>query len=122
MTKKRSRIMYIEQKSGKNAGQARIGRVTFSRKGRTLYYKDLAFVSAKGRGIWGNYDGYDKKLYLTFVNAKLVPGQRLTGYVGEFWISGPKKNGADRHYAESAEVTVDEDVAEEYWKEIRGVG
>lgn len=123
MAGKRTRIMYIEQKSGANAGEARIGRVTFSRKGRTLYYKDLAFVTAKGRGIWGNYDGFDREQYLKFVNTKLEPGKNTCpGYVGEFWISGPKRNGEDRHYAETAgPVAIDEDVAEEYWTKIRGV-
>ena len=38
----------------------------------------------------------------------------------EYWISGPKKNGQDRHWAGSGPVEIDPDVAEEYWKDIRG--
>ena len=34
----RSRIMYIEDKSCGLSGPARIGRVTFSKSGKTIYY------------------------------------------------------------------------------------
>jgi len=38
-----------------------------------------------------------------------------------FWISGPRKDGQDRLYSDSsALVEIDPDVAEEYWREIRG--
>jgi hypothetical protein len=41
----------------------------------------------------------------------------------EFWISGPRKDGQDRLYPESTQaVEVDADVAEEYWRDIRGQG
>lgn len=114
-----SRIMYIEQKSGHNAGQAYIGKVSFSRSGRTLYYKDMAFASSDGRGIYGNYYGYDRQMWSSQTHAKLED-MASRGFLGEFWISGPKKDGNDRSY-ENVEVAIDEDVAEEYWKEIRGV-
>jgi hypothetical protein len=42
------RIMYIECKSGDLTGPARIGRVTFSQTGRTLYYRGKKFQSLKG--------------------------------------------------------------------------
>ena len=35
----RSRIMYVESKAEGLSGPARIGRVTFSKTGRTLYYQ-----------------------------------------------------------------------------------
>ena len=39
-----------------------------------------------------------------------------------YWISGPRKDGRDRLYDQSSKpVEVDEDVAAEYWSEIRGV-
>jgi hypothetical protein len=38
----------------------------------------------------------------------------------EYWISGPKKNGEDRHWAGSGKVEIDEDVREEYLRDIRG--
>lgn len=129
MAGKKTRIMYIEQKTGANAGEARIGRVTFSGTGRTLYYRDKAFQPARGKGICGNYYGYEravfeKALTCTMEASPATPeGRRrgpLPGLLGEFWISGPKKNGQDRHACQPCgPVIVDEDVAEEYWKDIR---
>jgi hypothetical protein len=97
-----SRIMYIENKSeGLSGGEARIGRVTFSKTGRTIYYRGKAFRAWK-RGFKANYR------------------DRETGE--EYWISGPKKNGEDRLYGERVPIEIDEDVREEYWTVIRGVG
>jgi hypothetical protein len=97
---KKTRIMYIELKSGYgDNGPARIGRVTFSKTGRTIYYKGKAFQSLKGSGISANY--FDTE----------------TGE--QYWISGPKKNGQDRHWAGSGNVEIDEDVREEYLRKIR---
>ena len=45
------RIMYIECKAGGLTGAARIGRVTLSKTGRTLYYRDQTFQSLKGAGF-----------------------------------------------------------------------
>lgn len=96
----RSRIMYIEHKVNLT-GPARIGRVTFSKTGRTLYYRGQAFQSLRGRGFKANY--HDTQ-------------------TGEhYWISGPRRDGADRLYGESTPVEIDEDVREEYWSAIRGV-
>jgi hypothetical protein len=70
----RSRIMYIECKTEPNdRGRARIGRVTFSATGKTIYYRNKAFQSYKGGGIGANYF------------------EVQTG--DPYWISGPKKNG-----------------------------
>ena len=94
---KRIRIMYIEDKSEGLEGPARIGRVTFSKTGKSLYYGGRLFHSLKGRGFKANY--FDAE----------------TGV--QFWISGCKKNGDDRLY--SGTTTIDEDVREEYWLKIR---
>jgi hypothetical protein len=103
MAGKQSRIMYMELKSGHgDRGPARIGRIRFSRTGRTLYYQDKQFYPSGGQAIEGNY--YD-----------VATGE-------EYWISGPKKNGQDRHWAGSGPVEIDADVAEEYWRDIRGEG
>jgi hypothetical protein len=48
---KRTRIMYIESKAESLNGPARIGRVTFNKTGRTLYYKGQSFQSLKGHGF-----------------------------------------------------------------------
>jgi len=99
----RQRIMYIEDKSEGLVGPARIGLVTFSKSGRSLTYGGRTFQAWKGGGPHkANY--FDVE----------------TGE--EFWISGPRKDGNDRLYPESAlAVEIDAEVADEYWREIRGV-
>jgi hypothetical protein len=47
----KSRIMYIENKSDGLSGPARIGRVIFSKSGKTLYYQGKSFQSLKGSGF-----------------------------------------------------------------------
>jgi len=96
-----SRIMYLENKSdGLSGGEAHIGRVTFSKSGRTIYYQNRAFQPTKG-GFKANY-------------FETETGDR-------YWISGPKKNGIDRLYGERVPVRIDEDVREEYWIKIRNL-
>lgn len=96
-----SRIMYMENKSGGLTGTARIGRVSFSRTGRTLHYRGQRFQSLKGAGFKSNYVDLDS---------------------GEaYWISGPKKDGSDRLYGERLPTPIDDDVTDEYWTVIRGV-
>ena len=98
------RIMYIENKSGQPPGQrgvagpARIGRVTFSKTGKSLYYKGKTFQSLKGSGFKANYYDVDTR--------------------DQYWISGPKKNGADGLYGPRA-TPIDDDAREEYWTLIR---
>lgn len=43
MSKPKTRIMYIEDKSGGSNGPARIGRVTFSKSGRSVHYQGRTF-------------------------------------------------------------------------------
>jgi hypothetical protein len=95
------RIMYMERKAGKLTGDARIGRVTFSKSGQTLYYRGQTFRSLKGAGFKSNYLEIDS-------------GE-------DYWISGPRKDGADRLYGERIPVEIDDDVREEYWSRIRGL-
>lgn len=100
MSTPKTRIMYIEDKSGGLDGPARIGRVTFSKSGRSLTYRDRTFQRITGGGFKSNH--FDVE----------------TG--AEFWISGPRKDGQDRLYPESTKpVEIDDDVAEEYWRDIR---
>jgi hypothetical protein len=93
------RIMYIECKAGGLNGPARIGRVSFSKTGRTLYYRGRTFQSLKGAGFKSNYHDLE------------------TGE--DYWISGPKRAGGDSLYGGSSPVEIDEDVREEYWRTIR---
>ena len=93
------RIMYIECKAGGLTGGARIGRVTFSKTGRTLYYSGRTFQSLKGAGFKSNYYCVE------------------TGE--DYWISGPKRRGGDALYGGSTPIDIDDDVREEYWRDIR---
>lgn len=96
----KSRIMYIEAKSGGLTGPARIGRVTFSKSGATLYYAGRAFRSLKGNGFKSNYFEVE------------------TG--DHYWISGPRKDGKDALYATHVRPAIDDDVRNEYWATLRG--
>ena len=49
------RIMYVENKSASLNGPARIGRVTFSKTGKSISYGGRTFQSLKGRGFKANY-------------------------------------------------------------------
>ena len=79
----RSKIMYIEDKSEDIEGEARIGRVYFSKSGKTLYYRGRRFQSLKGSGFKENYFE--------------------VGSGDHYWISGPRKgwfswgNQADKY-------------------------
>jgi len=91
--------MYIENKSEGLSGPARIGRVTFSKSGKSIYYRGKQFRSLKGSGFKANYFEVESG--------------------GEYWISGPKKDGSDRLYGERLPIEIDEDVRDEYWTETR---
>lgn len=94
------RIMYIESKAEGLTGPARIGRVSFSKTGRTIYYRGQSFRSLDGAGFKANY--------------------REVGTGEHYWISGPRKDGSDRLYGERVPVEIDEDVRDEYWTHVRG--
>ena len=99
MSTQKTRIMYIEDKSGGLNGPARIGRVTFSKTGRSVHYGGRTFQKMKG--YKDNYFDVD------------------TG--DEYWISGPRKDGRDRLYdGTTMPVEIDDDVSTEYWRDIRG--
>ena len=90
-----SMLRYIELKSGfGDSGPAWIGRVTLSRSKTTVYFNGRALKRAKGSGVSGNH--FD-----------LETGE-------EFWISGVKKNGEDRHWAGSGTVLVESGAVAEY--------
>jgi hypothetical protein len=89
--------MYMEFKGDDIVGPARIGRVTFTKTGKSVDYKGRRFTTLTGRGFKANY--YDAETR------------------EHYWISGCKKDGTDALY--STIVEVDEDVREEYWTQIR---
>jgi hypothetical protein len=94
-----TRIMFIENKDGESnlTGDARIGRVTFSKTGKSIHYNGQTFERI--RGFKANYRDIE------------------TG--DSYWISGCKENGEDMLYGERLPILIDEDVREEYWTNIR---
>ncbi|MDF1662460.1 MAG: 1-deoxy-D-xylulose-5-phosphate synthase [Planctomycetota bacterium] len=97
-----SKIMFIQQVSwcvdcyGEHYEcPARIGRVRFSKTGRTVYYGTLTLKKTKGYKC-NHYDEATSE---------------------DYWISGCHKNGNDPLYPTM--IHVDADVQEEYWTEIR---
>jgi hypothetical protein len=80
-------IMYIEQKSDGNRslqdqGPAEIGEVSCSKTGRTIYYKGKTFQ--RENSTVGNY--------------------RCLEDGNNYWISGVKKRGTNRHWAGSGPI------------------
>jgi hypothetical protein len=96
MANHQTRIMYIERKAGDISGTARIGKVTYSKSGRSLEYGGKTFIAIKG---------FKSNFLDTESNE-------------EYWISGPKRNGQDRLHGHQP-VEIDDDVREEYWTKIR---
>jgi hypothetical protein len=96
-SKAKSRIMYVECKANGLNGSARIGRVTFSKTGLSIYYGGKKFLRI--RGFKANYQDAETH--------------------DEYWISGPRRDGKDRLYVSNIPVEIDEDVREEYWTEVR---
>jgi hypothetical protein len=81
-------LRYIELKTGyADNGPAWIARVRLSRSGRALYFDGKLLKSARGGGIAGNY--FDAQ----------------TG--DEYWVSGVKKDGHERHPSGSGKVAIE---------------
>ena len=99
MKDKKTRVMYIERKAGELSGPARIGRVVFSKSGKSVYYGGRRFQTLSGSGYKANYFDSESD--------------------DHYWISGCKKRGGDRLYAGTIEI--DPDAREEYWTKIRGM-
>jgi hypothetical protein len=96
----KSRIMYIERKADSLTGEARIGRVSFSKTLRTMYYDGKEFSKTKS-GFKHNCIDVE------------------TGE--EYWISGCKKNGNDTLYGGNIPIPIDEDARAAYWTTIRNM-
>lgn len=88
-------LKYIELKSGfGDYGPAWIGMAEFSKSGRTIYFNGKALKNSNAQGIAGNY--YD-----------IENGD-------EYWVSGIKKNGNDRHWAGGGKVMIDKKIVDLY--------
>jgi len=62
--------------------------------GRTVYFNGKALKNSNAQGIAGNY--YD-----------LENGD-------EYWVSGIKKNGTDRHWDGAGKIMIDRNIVDEY--------
>ena len=88
-------IKYIELKTGYNDdGPAWIGKVQISRSGNTIYFNNHAFQ--KWNGCNGNFIDVESG--------------------DEYWISGVKKDGTDRHWAGKGKIIIDEKIIHDYLK------
>jgi hypothetical protein len=86
-------LIYVELKTGySDNGPAWIGNGFYNRTRKTVYFNGHVFC--RSQGISGNH-------------IDLETGE-------EYWISGVKKKGTDRHWAGSGTIEIDESVVEEY--------
>jgi hypothetical protein len=91
--------MFIEHRgTDGRIDYARIGRVSFSKTGRTAYYDGKSFRSVGRSGYLEETSG------------------------DHYWISGCRQDGNDRggNNPGSFPIEIDEDVRREYWEQIRG--
>ena len=87
------KLVYVELKSGyEHNGPAWIGHGTYNRTGNTLYFNGL--ILRKANLISGNF--YDVETD------------------DEYWVSGVKKDGTDRHKYGSGKIHIDTDAITEY--------
>jgi hypothetical protein len=88
-------LKYIELKTKQNhRGPAWIARVVLSKSGRTVYFGGKALKRAVRGGVSANH--YDSE----------------TGE--EYWVSGVKKDGSDRHWAGGGKVLIEAGAVAEY--------
>jgi len=92
----KSKIMYLENKSEGHNGSAWIGFVEFSKSGQTIYFNGKALKKIKNPGTYGNHFDIE------------------TGE--EYWVSGVKKNGQNRHWCGGGKIMIDKNSVEEYLK------
>ena len=88
-------LKYIEQKTGHaDDGPAWIARVTLSKSGRTVYFNGRALKRINGGGVAGNYIDVESR--------------------DEYWVSGVKKRGTNRHWAGSGAIMIEASAVPEY--------
>ena len=91
----RQEMLYIELKTNQSdRGSAWICLATISSSNRTIYFNDKALKRTSGGGISGNHSDIE------------------TGE--EYWVSGVKKDGSDRHWAGGGVVMIDSRVLDDY--------
>lgn len=87
--------MFIELKSGfEGNGPAWIGLAEFSKTGQTVYFNNKALKKSRTPGVSSNFHDIE------------------TG--DEYWVSGIKKNGEDRHWTGSGKIFIEGNAVKEY--------
>ena len=87
-------LKYIELKSGyADNGPAWIGRVKLSKSRQTVYFNGKALKRSSGGGAGNHIDTKTRE---------------------EYWISGVKKDGMDRHWAGGGFVSIEASAVAEY--------
>lgn len=87
----KSELKYIELKTGyASNGPAWIGKVEFSKSGKTVYFNGHA-LKGNGHGVCSDIETHDI-----------------------YWISGIKKNGQDRHWSGNGKIMIDKNFVDEY--------
>jgi hypothetical protein len=91
--------MYIELKTGYgDNGPAWISSVIFSKSGETIYFNGKALKRMHKGGIAGNFRDLESG--------------------NEFWVSGIKKEGTNRHGAGSGKIQIDVNSVSEFLQHI----
>ena len=95
-------VLYIEKvtKGSNHDDEARIAKVSYSKTGQTIYYKDKKLKRIKG-AVTANYE------------------DEATGEL--YWVSGVKKDGSNRHRCGSGVIVVDKEAKNEFLL-IKGEG
>ncbi|MCD9014427.1 hypothetical protein [Parachryseolinea silvisoli] len=95
----KAELIYVELKTGYgDNGPAWIGNGFYNRTRKTVYFNGQVFC--RSQGISGNHIDLETR--------------------EEYWISGVKKKGTDRHWAGSGTIMIDESVIVDYL-ELRGL-
>jgi hypothetical protein len=88
-------ILFVELKQG-HSGPAWIGYGHFSKSGQTIYFN--GHILKKGQGVSSNHFDVENG--------------------DEYWISGVKKNGKDRHRTGAGKIHIDKTALDDYLKII----
>jgi hypothetical protein len=89
----RDEIKYLELKTGyADNGPAWIGRVEFSKSGKSIYFNGHA-LKGNGHGLCNDLESGET-----------------------YWVSGIKKNGKDRHWAGNGKIMIDREIVTDYLK------
>ncbi len=88
--------MYVENKGGDLDGEGRVGWVELSRSRRSYHYAGRELLKVKSGYKYNCVD--------------VETGEH-------FWVSGPRKDGADKLYG--GVVEIDDDARVEYWTNVR---